>query len=76
MIEWTQQEQQFTKDNGDGDITEVIDGFNCCSNAEQMLRYLLETRPGWSCKRWELLPISKFGDVLRTLLFAENKEVK
>lgn len=75
MIEWTQEEREFAEHDGDGDITEVIDGFNRCANSEQMLRYLLETPHGWSCKRWELIPISKFGDVLHTILSAENNEV-
>lgn len=72
MIAWTLQEREFAKDNGNEDITEVIDGFNSCSNAEQMLRYLLEMPHGWACKRWELIPISKFGDVLHSILSAEN----
>lgn len=75
MIEWTQQERQFAEHTGDGEITEVIDGFNRCANSEQMLRYLLEMPPGWACERWSALPISKFGDVLHTIRSAENNEV-
>lgn len=69
MIEWTED----NRSNYDSAITDVIDGFNNLNTSDQMLDFLLSRPPNWICDRWELIPLHKFGEVLKTI--RESMEV-
>lgn len=67
MIEWPEHSRKFASDNGDDCVNKIIDHFNGLNYSAEMIDYLLETPHGWACHRWEAIPVSKFGEVLKTI---------
>ena len=74
MLEWTKSDRAFASTYGDDFVSEIIDRFNGLNHSAEMIDYLLETPDGWSCPRWEAIPVTKFGEVLKTI--REAMEVK
>lgn len=63
MIEWTEDNRSYY----DSDISYVIDEFNKLNTPNEMLDFLLSRPKKWICDRWELIPLHKFGEVLKTI---------
>lgn len=67
MIEWTKSDREFASKYGNRFVSEIIDRFNGLNFSAEMINYLLETPDGWVCPRWEAIPVTKFGEVLKTI---------